>query len=138
MTNLSRLKIELSEKEYFTNSDEVYSEILEENGLDPFDTYSKANDQIDMMEAVYSVLMMLSNNIDIFRKVETEFVSTSAAYQYLQKRLKDLRDEIDRVKLDTHYADESGNVSSLTSYMWFNSVGTAEEKKPSSDSNFSK
>lgn len=124
MTNLERLKIELSEKEYFKDSDEIYSEILEENGLDSFDAYSKENDQVNMMEAVYSILKMLSNNIDVFRKVETEFVTTSAAYQYLQKRLKDLRDEIDRVKLETHYTDESGNVSRLTSYMWFNSANS--------------
>lgn len=132
MTNLDRLKIELSEKEYFNDTQEVYCAILEENGLDPFDTYTKANDHINMLESVYSVLQMLANNIDAFRKVETEFVTTSAAYQYLQKRLKDLRDEIDRVKLDTHYEDEAGNVSSLTSYMWFNSAGTTQQKSNSS------
>lgn len=123
MTNLDRLKIELSEKEYFSNSQEVYSSILEENNLDPFDEYSKANDQINMLESVYSVLQMLANNIDAFRKVETEFVTTSAAYQYLQKRLKDLRDEINRIKLYICYEDEAGNVSSLTSYMFFNGRG---------------
>lgn len=132
MTNLDRLKIELSEKEYFKNTQEIYCSILEENGLDPFDTYAKANDEISMLESVYSVLRMLSNNIDVFRKVETEFVTTSAAYQYLQKRLKDLREEIDCLKKDLHYEDASGNVSQLVSHMWFNSTGTIQQKSNSS------
>lgn len=123
MTNLQRLSFELSEKEYFSTQEktnEVYITVLEENGLDPYDEYTKANDRINMLESVYTVLQMLSNNIELFVKVETEFATTSAAYQYLQKRLKDLRDEIDRVKIETHYEDSDGNKSSLTSYMFFN------------------
>ena len=129
MTNLERLNIELSEKEYFSDSTttrEVYEQVLEENNLDPFEEYSKANDQINMLESVYTILQMLANNIELYIKVETEFTTTSAAYQYLQKRLKDLRDEIDRVKLDTHYEDESGQVSSITSYMFFNGREVSE------------
>lgn len=123
MTNIERLQFELSEKDYFSDKAktlDVYKEILEENNLDPYEEYAKVNDQINMFESVYTILQMLANNIELYVKVETEFTTTSAAYQYLQKRLKDLRDEIDRVKLDTHYEDESGNVSSVTSYMFFN------------------
>lgn len=120
MTNLERLQFELSEKDYFSNTIRVYEQVLEENNLDPYEEYAKVNDQINMLESVYTILQMLANNIELYIKVETEFTTTSAAYQYLQKRLKDLRDEIDRVKLDTHYEDESGNVSSITSYMFFN------------------
>ncbi len=128
MTNIERLQFELSEKEYFSKGKalEVYSQVLEENNLDPFEEYTKANDQINMLESVYTILQMLANNIELYIKVETEFTTTSAAYQYLQKRLKDLRDEIDRVKLVTHYEDESGNVSSITSYMFFNDRGVTE------------
>ena len=123
MTNLSRLEFELNEKDYFSDkykTQEVYAEVLEENNLDSFDIYNKENDQIKMLESVYTILQMLSNNIDMFRRVETEFATTTAAYQYLQKRLKDLRSEIDRLKLETHYTDSTGNVSSITSYMFFN------------------
>lgn len=120
MTNLERLQFELSEKDYFSDKIRVYEQVLEENNLDPYEEYAKVNDQINMLESVYTILQMLANNIELYIKVETEFTTTSAAYQYLQKRLKDLRDEIDRVKLDTHYEDESGNVSSITSYMFFN------------------
>lgn len=129
MTNIDRLKIELSEKEYFSDAAktlEVYTQVLEENNLDPFEEYTKANDQINMLESVYTILQMLANNLELYIKVETEFATTSAAYQYLQKRLADLRDEIDRVKLDTHYQDESGNVSSITSYMFFNGKEVSE------------
>lgn len=129
MTNIDRLKIELSEKEYFSDAAktlEVYTQVLEENNLDPFEEYTKANDQINMLESVYTILQMLANNLELYIKVETEFATTSAAYQYLQKRLADLRDEIDRVKLDTHYQDESGNVSSITSYMFFNGREVSE------------
>ena len=124
MTNIDRLQIELNNKNYLGNdyqdSYQIYSQILEENNLDPFEVYSKDNDRINMLESVYTVLQMLSNNIDMFIKVETEFATTSAAYQYLQKRLKDLRTEIERVKLETHYENETGDISGITSYIFFN------------------
>lgn len=121
MTNIERLEIELNQKEYFGNStNEIYTQILEENNLDPFADYEKVNDRVNMLESVYAILQALANDIDTFRKIETEFSTTSAAYEYLKVRLKDVRNEIDRVKMDTHYADESGNTSSLTSYMYFN------------------
>lgn len=121
MLNLERLMFEMNDKDYFGNSQQsIYESILEDNNLDPFDEYSKSNDLVNMLESVYDILNMLSNDIDKFRRVETEFVTTSAAYQYLQKRLKDLRAEIDRVKLETLYTDENGNTSSVVSFMYFN------------------
>lgn len=132
ISNYERLRMELNGKDYFENpkefykSQEVYCSVLEENGLDPYDIYEKSNDRIKLLESVYTILQMLANNIEMYIKVETEFTTTSAAYQYLQKRLKDLRDEIDRVKLVTHYEDESGNVSSITSYLFFNDRGVTE------------
>lgn len=122
LTNLERLKIELSEKEYFEDTDRIYSSVLEENDLDPGETYSKSSDQVNMLESVYSILQILANNIELYIKVETEFTTTSAAYQFLEKRLKSLREDIDKLKLATHYEDEAGNVSSITSYMFFNGV----------------
>lgn len=116
-TNLNRLKLELG-KDYFED-DRTYEVILTENNLDPHDEYDKANDHVNLLESVYAVLQTLANNIDIFRKVETEFTTTSAAYQYLQVRLKDVRNEIERVKRETHYADSNGD-SSITSYLFFN------------------
>jgi len=123
MTNLERFKFNINEKQYFSTpekTEQIYENLLEENGLDPAEDYDKSSDEIPMLEAVYSLLQMLANNIEIYCKVETEFATTTAAYQYLQKRLADLRAEIDRIKLDTHYEDSEGNVSSLVSYMFYN------------------
>ena len=123
MNNLERFKFNINEKQYFSTpekTEQIYENLLEENGLDPVEDYDKASDEIPMLEAVYSLLQMLANNIEIYCKVETEFATTTAAYQYLQKRLADLRAEIDRIKLDTHYEDAEGNVSSLVSYMFYN------------------
>lgn len=121
MLNIERLNLELNDKDYFGNAQQnLLENILTDNNLDPFDEYVKDNDRVNMLESVYDVLNMLSNDIDKFRRVETEFVTTSAAYQYLQKRLKDLRAEIDRVKLETAYTDEDGNTSSVVGFMYFN------------------
>lgn len=121
MLNIERLNLELNDKDYFGNSQrDLFENILNDNNLDPFDEYSKENDRVNMLESVYDILNMLANDIDKFRRVETEFVTTSAAYQYLQKRLKDLRAEIDRVKLETAYTDEDGNTSSVVGFMYYN------------------
>lgn len=121
MTNLSKLQIELNNNNYFgENTQSIYESILEENNLDPYEEYTKANDRVNMLESVYDVLSALANDINSFRKVETEFTTTSAAYEYIQRRLKDIRAEIDRVKLETRYTDESGNESSILRYMYFN------------------
>ena len=81
MTNLERLQFELSEKDYFSDTIRVYEQVLEENNLDPYEEYAKVNDQINMLESVYTILQMLANNIELYIKVETEFTTTSAAYQ---------------------------------------------------------
>lgn len=125
MLNIERLNLELNDKDYFGNAQQdLFENILTDNNLDPLDEYVKDNDRVNMLESVYDVLNMLSNDIDKFRRVETEFVTTSAAYQYLQKRLKDLRAEIDRVKLETAYTDEQGNTSTIIGQMFFNSKRT--------------
>ncbi len=121
MTNLSKLQIELNNNNYFgKDTQSIYESILEENNLGPHEEYTKANDRVNMLESVYDVLSALANDINSFRKVETEFTTTSAAYEYIQRRLKDIRAEIDRVKLETRYTDESGNESSILRYMYFN------------------
>lgn len=116
MNNINRLTLELNNKEYFENTQEVYEQILSEHALDPLDEYEAANDKVALLECVYSILQMLSNDLDKFCKIETEFITKSAAYAYLQKRLADIRAEIDRVK------DETGTADKITSYMFFNGV----------------
>lgn len=103
MTNLERLLLELNNKSYYTNEEfEVY---LNENKLDPWDTYSKDVDQRKLLSTVRDILESLSNNIDTFRSIETEFSTVSEAYQYLERRLQKLQNRIDALPND----DESSN-----------------------------
>ena len=115
MTNLGRLTLYLNNKLYFT--DEEYAQFLEESGLDALEEYDYANDKKQMLEAVYAVLQSLANDIDNFRKVETEFVTTTAAEQYIEKRMQAIRAEIDRID----ELEKSDGSTSVTGYFFFNS-----------------
>lgn len=121
MLNLERLKLHLNEKNYYgEKTDDVYTALLAENNLDALDNYDKANDEIPMLETVYTILSQMANDINSFIKVETEFTTVSAGYAYLQKRLADLRAEIDRAKKENHYEESDGSSNGLISYMFFN------------------
>ncbi|MBR4589121.1 MAG: hypothetical protein IKO36_00540 [Bacteroidaceae bacterium] len=115
MTNLERLKLYLNKKQYFTDNE--YSQFLEECNLDSIEDYDYLNDKKQMLETVYTVLQCLANDIDNFRKVETEFVTTTAAEQYIEKRMQSIRSEIDRID-ELEKADGSTNV---TGYFFYNS-----------------
>lgn len=92
MTNIERLKLELSNKTYFT--DEEYITFLTENLLTPTDNYSKATDQKSLLYTVIDILEAVSNNVDLLRKVETEFETTESAYKHLQSRIADIKKKI--------------------------------------------
>lgn len=110
-TNYDRLLIELNNRMYY--DERVYKKFLNENNLNPEDTYDKNTDHAQLLETVYAILHTLLSNIDAYRKIETEFVTQGEAATALQNRLKYLRSEIDRVKADMHYED-----SDFT-YMYF-------------------
>lgn len=101
MTILQRLKLELSNKDYYT--DEEYSMFLEENRLRPDDEYSKYDDQTRLLETVVSVLETLANDVDLMRKIDSkDIISTDQAIKYLSlriesinKRIIDLKEEND-------------------------------------------
>lgn len=115
MQNIERLQLYLNRKPYFGTWD--YEQFLQENELDPFEDYDVANDKKEMLQTVYDVLQCLANDIDNFRRIETEFVTTSAAEQYLEKRLKSLKADIDKLE-DLEKQDGS---DSVTGYFFFNS-----------------
>ena len=96
--NLERLKIELNNRPYY--SDDIYNMYLSENNLDPEDTYNKKTMQKRLLYTVLDVLESLSNDINIFRSVETEFTTVSDAYSELHKRLYALQRRIDSVPDD--------------------------------------
>ena len=92
MQILDRLKMELSNQEYF--SDEQYTQFLLENGLSETAEYNKETDQRQMLLSALDILEAVSNDIDIMRQTITEFTTTSQAYKYLEKRIQNLRDKI--------------------------------------------
>lgn len=102
-TNYDRLLVELNNRMYYDKY--TYERFLNENGLNAEDDYDKNKDHAQLLETVYSILQTLYNNIDMFRKIETEFVTQGEAANALQNRLKNLRAEINRVKAEMHYED---------------------------------
>lgn len=102
-TNYDRLLVELNNRMYYDKY--TYTRFLNENGLNAFDTFDKNTDHAQLLETVYSILQTLLSNIDMYRKIETEFVTTGEASNALQNRLKNLRVEINRIKAEMHYND---------------------------------
>lgn len=102
-TNYERLMVELNNQMYY--DEDIYSKFLNENRLDADATYDKNTDHAQLLETVYAIMETLYNNIDLFRKVETEFATVSEAASAIQSRLKYLRTEIDRIKADMQYHD---------------------------------
>lgn len=91
MTNLERLKLELANKSYVTDSE--YSIFLEENGLTPSETYIGA-EKFRLLQTVLSIFESLQNNIDLYRSIETEFATTSSAYENIKIRIDELHKQI--------------------------------------------
>ena len=110
-TVLQRVKFELGNKQYY--SDLEYQLVIKENHLIPDAIYNKEKDQRNMLEAVYSILQTLCNDIDIYRKIETEFATEDLAYKYLQLRLQDIQVRIETL---TDLDKEDTNIS----YMFCN------------------
>lgn len=111
MTNLERLKLELSNKSYYT--DEEYSVFLNENNLVPTDTYSKNNNEIDLLKTVVNILETLSNDVDLMRKIDSkDITSIDQASLYLSKRITSIENKI----LDL---EEKKNGNSNTTYLFY-------------------
>ena len=107
ITVLNRLKMELNNKDYY--SDDTLSIYLDENNLDSTKVYTKVTMQKELYQTVYDILDSLANNIDLFRSVETEFATTGQAYQYLQKRLDNIEKKILSIPDSTGTTDSQFN-----------------------------
>ena len=111
MTNLERLKLELSNKSYYT--DEEYSVFLNENNLVPTDTYNKDNNEIDLLKTVVNILETLSNDVDLMRKIDSkDITSIDQASLYLSKRIVSIENKI----LDL---EEKKNGNSNITYLFY-------------------
>lgn len=92
MQVLDRLKMELSNQEYFT--DEQYVQFLVENDLTPTDEYIKADMQKALLLTVIDVLEAVTNDIDLMTGISTEFSDIGQAYQFLEARIQQVKDKI--------------------------------------------
>lgn len=97
MTNLERLKLELSNKAYYT--DDEYKVFLDENNLTPTTTYIKVDNQINLLETVVAVLETLGNDVDLMRKIDNkDIVTVDQASQYLNTRITNINTKILELK----------------------------------------
>lgn len=92
MQVLDRLKMELSNQEYF--SDEQYIQFLTENNLSHTDEYNKPTMQKQLLFTVIDVLEAVTNDIDVMRNISTEFSDVGAAYKFLDARIGQVKDKI--------------------------------------------
>ena len=92
MQVLQRLKMELSNQEYF--SDEQYIQFLTENSLVPTDEYIKADMQKQLLYTVIDVLEAVTNDIDLMTGISTEFSDIGQAYNFLEARIQQVKDKL--------------------------------------------
>ena len=97
MQVLDRLKLELSNQEYF--SDTEYIQFLAENYLEPTDEYRKDVMQRDLYQTVIDVLEAVSNDINIMRSISTGFGNIGQAYDYIEARIAQIEDKIAAIPL---------------------------------------
>lgn len=112
MKVLERLKIELNNKDYFT--DDTYKMYLSENELKFDDEYKKETMQRNLLLAIVDILESVANDVDLMRKVSDETIglSTGEAYKILKQRISDIKQRIASLPL----TEESySNVSMLFS-----------------------
>ncbi len=107
MTVYNRLLLELSNREYFSESE--YNQLLKENGLTGTDTYDKATMQRKLLLTILDILRMLCNDTDNLQKLadgETGF-TTSQLYSQLEKRIAKVEKQIAEIPLDAteQYSD---------------------------------
>lgn len=108
MTNLMRLQLELNNQPYLEESDLRY--LLEENGLEPDEGYTKA-DRLKLLSAVLAVFQVLENDVDFYRQVETEFATTGEAFLAMRRRITQIKAEISQLEVQAEM--ESGCVTYL-------------------------
>jgi DNA-binding Lrp family transcriptional regulator len=110
MTNLQRLKLELSNKPYYT--DEEYTVFLSENSLYSTDKYSKVDDETNLLETVIAILETLSNDVDLMRKIDSkDITSIDQAYKYLSLRIQSIKARI--IEIEESKVENYSNIRPL-------------------------
>lgn len=91
MQVLDRLKLELSNQDYF--SEEEYIQFLAENHLEPGEEYLKDVMQRDLYQTVIDIFEAVCNDINVMRSISTSFGSISQAYEYIESRIAQIEDK---------------------------------------------
>lgn len=126
MKVLDRLKMELSNQQYF--SDEQYIQFLAENSLTPADEYDKSTMQKLLLFTVVDILEAVTNDIDLMTGISTEFSDIGQAYSFLEARIRQVKDKIAAIP------DEDENYSCF-SLMYTNNRSNNNKRKLSVISN---
>ena len=92
MQVLDRLKMELSNQQYFP--DNQYIQFLTENSLTPTDEYDKSTMQKPLLFTVVDILEAVTNDIDLMTGISTEFSNIGQAYEFLEARIQQVKDKI--------------------------------------------
>ena len=92
MQVLDRLKMELSNQQYFP--DNQYIQFLTENSLVPTDEYNKSTMQKPLLFTVVDILEAVTNDIDLMTGISTEFSNIGQAYEFLEARIQQVKDKI--------------------------------------------
>lgn len=92
MDVLTRLKMELSNQEYFP--DNQYSQFLMENNLTATESYNKETMYKQLLLTVLDVFEAVANDVDLMQSITTEFNTTGVAYKYIEKRIAQVKDKI--------------------------------------------
>ena len=126
MKVLDRLKMELSNQQYF--SDEQYIQFLAENSLTPADEYDKSTMQKLLLFTVVDILEAVTHDIDLMTGISTEFSDIGQAYSFLEARIRQVKDKIAAIP------DEDENYSCF-SLMYTNNRSNNNKRKLSVISN---
>ena len=92
MQVLQRLKLELSNQEYFTDTE--YTQFLSENDLNATDEYIKSEMQRPLLFTVIDVLEAVANDVNRMSTISTEFSNISEAYRFIEARIDAVREKI--------------------------------------------
>ena len=110
MTILNRLKLELGNKEYYT--DDEYKTLLEENKLDWELDYNKEDHEVRLLNTVIAILETLANDVDIMRKIDSKDILTvDQASKYLSQRIYNIKNKI--IEIEESKLEKQGNINPI-------------------------
>ena len=110
MTVIERLKLELSNKEYYTDAE--YTVFLDENSLMPNIDYDKSTMQRNLLFTCTDIFQTLANDVDVMRKIDlVGITSTDSAITWIRQRIEDIKTRIATIEVEG--AEDFTNVHML-------------------------